>query len=101
MHRSRLEIEFIKMIEKILKGICDFVPQYQCCNGKYKIDIFEYKYGIAIEYDEKHHVSKKLEDENRQREIESELGCVFIRVKEGREVEGINEILQLIHKKGA
>ena len=50
---------------------------------------------IAIEYDEKHHNSKKHKDLNRQKEIENEIKNIeFIRVNEGEENLGINLILK-------
>ena len=54
-------------------------------NRKYRLDLFIKDLNLVVEFDEDTHEKAKnyLEtDEIRQREIESEMGVVFIRVKE-------------------
>jgi very-short-patch-repair endonuclease len=83
----------------------------------YRIDFYMKDLGICIEYDEKEHVYKLDADLKRQREIQEELkrdylenieddvvmrrkpsneSFPFIRITEGKEVEGIRELLFLI-----
>jgi very-short-patch-repair endonuclease len=64
----------------------------------YRIDFFLPKYELAIEYDESHH-AKPLQakrDKERQKLIASKFGVKFIRVRQGKELQGINRILRFI-----
>lgn len=75
------ETEFINKLEESLKAIniTGGVKQYNVLN--YKIDYYIPSLNIAIEYDENNHSGYKYEaHEGRQKEIENELGCYFIRV---------------------
>ena len=74
------EIRFLDMLEESLKpfGITG-IRQYNV-SGK-RIDFYILSLNIAIEYDENEHKGYSYEKhEGRQKEIESELGCRFIRV---------------------
>ena len=78
--------------------------------GKYRVDIYFPKFNLIVEYDEKHHKYQIEEDIARERYIvdliegkgsyDSEDGYAtkFIRVEEGKEFEGIiNIITHLMH----
>ena len=77
---QRKEINFLDKLEQALKPfeiICK--KQYKVLN--YRIDYYIPQLNIAIEYDENGHSSYTYEQhEGRQKEIEKELGCKFIRV---------------------
>ena len=78
--RSRKEINFLDRLENALIpfGITG-VKQYRVLN--YKIDYYIPSLNIAIEYDENGHKNYTYEaHELRQKLIEEELGCMFIRV---------------------
>ena len=79
---GRKEIEFIEELELALRPFgLEGLKQYSVLN--YRIDYYIPKLNIAIEYDEnnhKHYTHEKHED--RQLEIEKELGCKFIRVSD-------------------
>ena len=79
---SRKEINFKDKLKQALKpfGI-KIIPQFQCLN--YKIDFYIKSLNIAIEYDENDHRNYSYErHQGRQREIEKELGCRFIRISD-------------------
>ena len=92
----RYELGFWNILLRTFKSIINFSPQYSCCNNKYRIDFYTPKYNLAVEYDEKGHRNKMSEDKIREQEIHNELGCNFIRVKKGKELEGINNIFKYI-----
>jgi very-short-patch-repair endonuclease len=95
--RTRKELLFEINLIEILSGITRVIPQYKVLN--YRIDFYLPELNIAIEYDEKHHNSKKKSDKDRQFEIQSVLKCDFIRVSEYSEEKAINELLKLVlHK---
>ena len=82
---SRKEIEFLDMLEKVLKPFDYFcIRQHHVCNNKYRIDLYIKDLNIAIEYDERNHTGYK-NDEYRQKEIEKELGCRFIRINDNKD----------------
>ena len=58
----------------------DYIEQYQVDN--YRIDLFIPKYNIAIEIDEKEHKYKQECDRIRQKYIEKQIHCKFIRINE-------------------
>ena len=75
------ETEFVNKLEESLKviNITDGIRQYSVLN--YKIDYYIPSLNIAIEYDESNHKYYTYEEhKGRQKEIENELGCYFIRV---------------------
>ena len=55
------------------------IPQYPVFNGEYYIDWYVPELNLAIEFDEEHHKHNIDKDRIRQKRIESELGCKFIR----------------------
>ena len=77
---QRKEINFLDKLEQALKPFnITGKRQYQVLN--YKIDYYIPTLNIAIEYDENGHSWYTYEQhEGRQKEIEKELGCKFIRV---------------------
>lgn len=91
------ERNFVELISTSLEGICTFTLQYPI--DGYKIDLFIEQLNLAIEYDEIHHLKPKYKklDEHRQNKIEK-AGIQFIRVKEGKEYEGLNKIIKYLMK---
>ena len=79
---SRKEINFKDKLKQALKPFgLKIIPQFQCLN--YKIDFYIKSLNIAIEYDENDHKNYSYEKhEGRQKEIEKELGCRFIRISD-------------------
>ena len=77
---NREEIDFINMLEDALKPFgLKGIKQYKV--KSYRIDYYIESANIAIEYDEADHINYSYEKhEGRQREIEEELGCRFIRI---------------------
>ncbi|EHM8597980.1 Rha family transcriptional regulator [Escherichia coli] len=67
----------LNTIEQVL-GI-NLIRQYRVLN--YRIDGYDPVNNIAYEIDEPEHQYKKEQDEIRQRRIENELGCKFVRIK--------------------
>ena len=60
--------------------------QTQCIAYDNRIDLYFHKYKPAIEVDELEHADRNLSDEiERQKVLEKELGCVFIRVNPNEE----------------
>jgi very-short-patch-repair endonuclease len=91
--RIRFEHEFGNLLRTSFYGLLNIEDQYSCCNNKYRIDFYDIEKRLAIEYDEGHHANRINEDINRQKEIEEELNCNFIRVVKGEEFQGINKII--------
>ena len=77
---QRKEINFLDKLEQALSPFeITCKKQYKVLN--YRIDCYIPQLNIAIEYDENGHSSYTYEQhEGRQKEIEKELGCKFIRV---------------------
>ena len=77
---DRHEIQFLDILEESLKAFnITGIRQYNTL--KYRIDYYIPSLNIAIEYDENGHEYYSYEEhECRQKEIENELGCRFIRV---------------------
>lgn len=78
---SRKEIIFLDKLEEVLKavGIKDFSRQHKVFN--YRIDLYIPSLNVSIEYDEDGHKGYSYEEhEVRQKEIEENLKCKFIRV---------------------
>lgn len=98
----RLELDFLDVVEIILPSIpsspLTLLRQYEVAS--YRLDGYIPEWQIAIEYDESHHKSQtyQQQDENRQEAITKALhGRVhFVRVEEGREAEGLAEIIKLL-----
>ncbi|MEH7758173.1 Rha family transcriptional regulator [Bacillus pumilus] len=95
-YSPRLEKAFGEWLEKFFgEKLC---VEKQRKVGKYRLDFFIPKFSLIIEYDEKEHEFKRESDIHRQKEIntllkDSGISPMWIRVKEGMEIEGIREIL--------
>lgn len=79
---TRKEIEFLDQLEESLKPFnIKGIKQYHILS--YRIDYYIPSLNIAIEYDENDHKNYTYEQhEGRQKEIEKELNCKFIRVSD-------------------
>lgn len=76
---ARFEYKYLNEIEDFLNLMnIDYIEQYQVDN--YRIDLYIPKYNIAIEIDEEEHKYKKNYDTIRQKYIEKQIHCKFIRV---------------------
>ena len=65
----------------------------------YKIDIHFHEYKLAIEVDELGHNGKNIGYQiQRQKAIEKELGCVFIRINPDEENFNISKVINEIHR---
>ena len=82
---NREETEFEYCLKEALKPFnLEIKTQLSVCDNKYRIDFYIPSLNIAIEYDENGHKNYSYEKhEGRQKEIENELGCRFIRVSDG------------------
>ena len=79
---QRKEINFLDKLEQALKPF-NIIGKKQYNVLNYRIDYYIPHLNIAIEYDENGHASYTYEQhEGRQKEIEKELGCKFIRVND-------------------
>lgn len=78
----REEDHFVSLLEDTLKLFnISGIRQYSVLN--YRIDYYIPELNIAIEYDENNHSNYTYEQhEGRQKKIEKELGCRFIRVSD-------------------
>jgi len=90
------EQQFGKMMKSTLDGIVDIYTQFKV--EKYIVDFYLPEVGLVIEYDEKHHKKQIDEDEERQKYIEEMLGVQFIRVNEGEELQGLNQVIKFLLK---
>lgn len=80
---SRKEIEFVKDLGNFLEGfgVKNGITQYKVLD--YRIDYYIPDFKIAIEYDENDHIGYSYEaQELRQKRIEEELKCKFIRLSD-------------------
>jgi very-short-patch-repair endonuclease len=75
----RKEFVFGEDIVKNLFSDYAIIPQYPVLNGEHFLDWYVPELNIAIEFDEEHHKYQTNEDRIRQKRIEGELGCRFIR----------------------
>ena len=65
----------------------------------YRIDLYFYKCKLTIEVDELGHVDRNLSDEiERQKALEKELDCVFIRINPDEENFNIFKEINKIHR---
>lgn len=72
----------------------NIIKQYPVKNKR--LDFYLPKHNLAIEYDEKYHKYQYIEDLERQTNIESLLGCKFIRIKEGSEGLGLIQVYEYL-----
>lgn len=79
---ARFEYKYLNEIKDFLDGMdIKYIPQ--CPVDKYRIDLYIPKFNIALEIDEEEHKYKKEYDKIRQKYIEKQIHCKFIRVNEG------------------
>ena len=75
----------------------DMQTQYRALG--YRIDLYFHKYRLAIEVDELGHANRNLSDEiNRQKALERELNCVFIRINPDEKDFNIFREINKIHR---
>ena len=90
------EQSVIESIKGALKGE-DIRIQYTVLG--YRIDLYFYEYKLTIEIDELGHNDRTTDYEiKRQREIEKELNCVFIRTNPGAADFNMNRLKNQIYK---
>ena len=64
----------------------------------YRIDLYFHKYKLAIEIDELGHTSRNINNEiKRQKALEKELNCVFIRINRDEEDFNIFKEINKMH----
>jgi very-short-patch-repair endonuclease len=91
------ESSHLKIISAAFK-LYDYVLQYKI--GKYRIDLYFLKYKLAIEVDEYNHNRRdKSYEKDRQKYIEDELGCEFIRFNPDEKNFNIGDIISIILSK--
>lgn len=104
---ERLENLFIKQLQEVLKPLnYTLETQKSLCNNKYRLDGYIPELNLAIEYDEKQHEYQQKEDKVREKEIDKELNCDFVRV-DYKNTDAYNigivmkKIIELSNKKSA
>ena len=86
----------LKSIKDAFEGE-DMQTQYSVLS--YRIDLYFHKYKLAIEVDELGHNDRNIDYEiQRQRAIEKELGCVFIRINPDEKNFNIFKEINKIHR---
>lgn len=80
--RARKEIDFLNIIEPMVEKAGYTMYRQFTTLSKYRIDAYIPEINIAIEYDELQHEYNYSKDDLRQKRIEKELGCKFIRISE-------------------
>jgi len=101
---ARFEYKYLNEIEDFLNVMnIKYIPQYKV--NDYRIDLYIPKYNIAIEIDEEEHKYKRDYDKIRQKYIENQIHCKFVRVNEGEScgsvIARITKALELICSKSA
>lgn len=93
---KRDELLFKNMLEETLKDICDIKFQFNIDN--YRLDFFIEKYNLVIEYDEKYHKEPKIQnkDDVKTLSLLTKYNYSIIRVNQGEELQGINQIIKFI-----
>ncbi len=100
---TRSERKFGIMLDEFFGDDLEIIPQYSVCG--YRIDFYIPAMSIAIEYDERHHLTTANSEKDAER-VESineymkgleDCGEVkWIRVSEGFEIQGIRDLMGLI-----
>ena len=98
---ARLENSFKEFLDTLFPNE-KIIFQYPILN--YRIDFYFEELNFAVEYDEDAHKYQQVKDINRESEITMyfknlKKEIIFIRVKEGKEAEGIKKILEVIGSK--
>ena len=89
--------------QTIIKSIKDTFEgknvQTQCSVLDYRIDLYFHKYKLAIEVDELGHANRNINNEiERQKVLEKELNCVFIRINPDKKDFNIFKEINKIHR---
>ena len=86
----------LKSIKDAFEGE-DMQTQYSVLG--YRIDLYFHKYKLAIEVDELGHADRNLSNEiERQKALEKELDCVFIRINPDEENFNIFKEINKMHR---
>ena len=86
----------LKSIKDAFEGE-DMQTQYSVLG--YRIDLYFHKYKLAIEVDELGHADRNLSNEiERQKALEKELDCVFIRINLDEENFNIFKEINKMHR---
>ena len=65
----------------------------------YRIDLYFHEYKVAIEVDELEHTNRNINNEiERQKALEKELNCIFIRIKPDQKGVNIFKEISKIHR---
>lgn len=90
---KREELIFKEELEIAFEDITKIESQFNVLG--YRVDFYLPEHNLAIEFDEVYHENQKEQDLSRQKEIEEELGCEFIRIKSEEKLSiGLNKILR-------
>lgn len=92
----RKERQFHELLMGLLSGIVEIKPQYRIRG--YIIDFYIPEMNLGIEYDEYPHQQEKRKEQDilRQNKLQQAIGVRFIRIQQGAEIEGLNEIIKLL-----
>ena len=86
----------LKSVKDAFEGE-DMQPQYSVL--RYRIDLYFHKYKLATEFDELGHADRYISHEiERQKVLEKELECVFIRINPNEENFNIFKEINKIHR---
>lgn len=86
------EKEFHKILRKIFRDMLTIIPQFQ--TEKYRVDFYIPELNLIVEYYETYHKQRKVRDVDTIRENYIRNKYNFIDIEMGKELEGINKILQ-------
>lgn len=95
---TRISSYECETIQTILEVFCGESMKCQYYINGYRIDLYFIEYKLAIECDEPHHTTRIKYDVDRQKEIEKELNCTFIRYNPSHHDFNINLILNQIYR---
>ena len=100
---NQYDIMLTNKEQSVLKSVMDAFEgenmQIQYSVLGYKIDIYYHDHRLAIEVDEKRHKDRNINDEiQRQKAIEKQLGCEFIRINPDKEKFNIFKAINEIHR---
>lgn len=88
------ERNFGELLMETFKDVIEIIPQYKV--GNYFIDFYFPKVNLAVEFDEKHHKKQIKNDKIRQTYIGKQLKAQFIRVNDGEELQGLNQVVKYV-----
>jgi len=96
LYIHRTEFVFADLLSEVVGWAFTIESQYKVLN--YRVDFYLPEWNIVIEYDEPRHKSPFVQklDMIREKKIKAELNCVFVRVNQGEESQGIGAICKLV-----